>query len=124
MEADAKIHCQVSEQAPGVQSKREKRGSDGETYRDNQTKLVVTHELWTNIYGSSMGMDLALCTGSTVHFNGLVCYYDVQFLEFFMYFEDHPSVKCEIGKKSFPSLVCKELCWDFDGDCIESVDCF
>ncbi|KAL6031771.1 hypothetical protein STEG23_010155 [Scotinomys teguina] len=22
------------------------------------------------------------------------------------------------------SQVCEELCWDFDGDCIESVDCF
>ena len=20
--------------------------------------------------------------------------------------------------------VCEELCWDFDGDCIESIDCF
>ena len=24
----------------------------------------------------------------------------------------------------FSFKVCEELCWDYDGDCIESIDCF
>ena len=31
-------------------------------------------------------------------------------------------VPCEVECCFFK--VCEEMCWDFDGDCIESADCF
>ncbi|KAL6072353.1 hypothetical protein STEG23_033758, partial [Scotinomys teguina] len=65
MEAEVEIHSQEPGQAPGVQWNGEKRDymckrhqdHDGETYRDTQTNLVGTQELWTNNCGTCLGLD-------------------------------------------------------------------
>lgn len=75
-----------------------------------------------------INLSFLLLVPCSFYYDSSLVHLGLQYLRIFFYYIGHPVVLfCFVFPSEFEYCsfkVCKVLCWNFDGDCIKSVDCF